>query len=617
MKRQIGSFFYKPSSRATQIRRKRWNIPGMVFRILKKTATAIGAIVLFSLFMGILMGALISGGGHKSMPSDMILVLNIEQGIGESPTNKSLLDPLAGRSITVHQFISALKKAKDDKRVRGLLVSMNSANIELAHIQEIRLALQEFRTSGKFAHLYTPSFSDLGSGIGAYYFASAFDQIWMQPVGMVSITGLSMEMPFGKDALEKIGVQAQFAHREEYKSAMESFTNNQMSPENKEMMASILKDLSGQMLGDIAADRDFSPERFTELVNKGLYTGTEALEAGLITRVDYADKLIDEVRAGKTEDELPLIAIEDYFSSFKKAPAKRGTKNIALVNITGQIVSGRKPEPGYATSDYISDALYKAAEDDTIDAIIVRVDSPGGSPSASETIRRSIVFAKEKGKKIIVSMGPVAASGGYWLSVDADRIFAMPSTLTGSIGVIMGKFQLQQLWEKLGVNWDRVRWGDNSGMWSANAPFNPDEMERINAAIDDTYQSFIDRVAAGRKMQPEDVRKIAKGRAWTGAQALENGLVDELGGLESAMSYTAKELGLSDSDKMNIVVMPKPLSPMEQLMVLMGEQVGIGQFLRTNASVFAPITPMVRQYETSKRIGAFQLYDPMTDLMNP
>ncbi len=586
----------------------------MIFRALKRASTVIGAVVLFSVFMGVVLGSMVAG-GSKPLPKDMILVLNVENGIRENATSASLMDPFAGQSITVHQFISALDKARNDERVRGLLVSLDSANIELAHIQEMRVAIHDFRSSGKFAHLYTPSFADLGSGIGAYYLASSFDQIWMQPVGMLTITGLSMEMPFGKAALEKLGVSAQFLHREEYKSAMESFTNTEMSPANREMMSSILRDLSSQMLGDISVDRKIASDTMVGLVDKGLLTGPEALKAGLITRIDYADKLVEEVRAGKTDEELPLVSVEDYFASVKGGHKKMGSKEVALVSVSGQIVSGSKPEPGMATSDYIADALYDAADDENIEAIVVRVDSPGGSPSASETIRRAIVHAKEKGKKIIVSMGPLAASGGYWVSVDADRIFAMPSTLTGSIGVIMGKFQLQQLWEKLGINWDRVRWGAHSSMWSSNDAFNDSELERLNAAIDSTYDGFIERVDEGRKMKPEDVRKIAKGRAWTGAQAVQNGLVDELGGLDSALDYTAQQLGVADRHELNVVQMPKPLTAVEQLMMMMGNQVGIGQFLHANASLFEPLLPLARRLQASDRIGPFQAYDPVLEEM--
>ncbi len=610
MKRQMGSFFYKPSPRTRQIRGKRWNFPAMVVKIFKRTATVIGGFVLFTIILSFILGLFVSSGTHKPLPQDMILVFNVENGIRESEMAASFIDPFAAQSLTVHQFISVLDKAKDDKRVQGILVSLDSAGIELAHIQELRTAVKSFRESGKYAHIYTASFTDLGSGMGAYYFASAFEQIWMQPVGMLSITGISMEMPYAKNALDKLGVEAQFVQREEYKSAMENFTNDQMSPENREAISSILNEISAMIVNDIAADRRLDQNVVEDLIDKGLLTGPESLKFSLIDRLDYPDVLVDEMRGDKTYDELPLVPVEDYYDSFRKQRPAAGATDIALVNIHGQIVSGSNPEPGFATSDYIADAIHEATDDENIKAIVVRVDSPGGSPSASETIRRAIVRAKEEGKKVIVSMGPVAASGGYWVSVDADRIFALPSTLTGSIGVVMGKFQLGGLWEKLGINWDSVRWGERSDMWSVNEPFDEGDMARINAAIDETYDGFLERVAKGRGMKPEQVREVAKGRAWTGSQAIKNGLVDDIGGLDDALDYAARELGRKDRHDLNVIPLPKPLSPFEQMMMLVNRQASVSEILRLNAGMFAPVMPAIQNMHAIDRMGPFQAYDP-------
>lgn len=612
MKRQLGSFFYRPTTSAPAIQRRRWNVPRIIFQAIKKTCTVIGAVILFSITMGIIGGLLVSG---KSvvLPNDMILVWNVQSKVGETPLQASLMDPFARETMTVSQLVTAFDKARDDKRVRGVLVSLDNSAFELAHIQELRDAIKRFRAAGKFAHIYTPSFTDLGSGIGAYYFASAFDQIWMQPIGFVSVTGISMEMPFTKDVLDKVGANAQFLHREEYKSAMESFTNTSMSPANREMMTSILNDISGKIMTDIAEDRKIRSADLKAFVDQGLLTGSESLKAGLITRLDYADVLVKETRekiTGEKDSEKPeLVDIEDYHSNFETHHASGKSSDVALVHISGEIIPGSDPEPGRATSDYIATAIQEAIDDDSIKAIVIRIDSPGGSPTASETIRRSIVNAKAKGKKVIVSMGPVAASGGYWIAVDADRIFALPSTLTGSIGVIMGKFELSALWDKVGVNWDGIQWGQNAGMWSGNKPFSDSERARMNNAIDDTYNNFIERVAQGRHMKPENVRAIAKGRAWTGLQAKQNGLVDDIGGLDVALDYTAVQLGLKDRDSLNIVPMPKPLSSMEQFISLLGGQVQINQFMQ-NSALLEWMAPILRRAQTVERSGLIQTYDP-------
>ncbi len=615
MKRRLGSYFYKSKTRPEEITRKRWNISRIVKKVLHRTCMVLGAAMLISIFLVFLAGMF--AGGAKTLPDSMVLAINITDPIGETEHGRTLTDPLRAPGTTVQALIEALDRAAVDPRVHGVVASLDNAGIDMAHIQEIRAAVKRFRASGKFAHIYTASFADLGSGIGAYYFASAFDEIWMQPVGLVSMTGLALDMPFGKGTLEKMGVTAQFLHREEYKSAMESFTNSEMSPANREMMTSILRDLSMQLFNDIAHDRNMPAPVLQAELDKGLIAGDAALKAGLITRLDYADVLVKEaqekVSGGKENKEPDIVSIDDYHAAMFGEKKTSTGANVALVRVSGEIVPGDEAEPGMATGDYIAGAIDEAAENPTIKVIVVRVNSPGGSPSASETIRRAIVHAKEEGKKIIVSMGPVAASGGYWVSVNADRIYAMPSTLTGSVGVIMGKFELSGLWDKLGVNWDGVSWGKNARMWSVNAPMSETERAALNAAIDSTYGDFIDRVAEGRGMDKEKVRSIAKGRAWTGLQAKENGLVDEIGGLDASMEYAAELAGVKNRAQLKVIELPEPLTPLQQFMKLMDGQVSLGQDL----SMLKSLAPVMRSVGTIRRGGPVQAYDPDLMTMRP
>jgi len=615
MRRQFGSIFTQVKPRKAQIAKKRWAIWPIVKKVVTRTCMVIGAMVLISMTFSIITLSTLSSKTSATLPSDMVLVLNIEEGMYETAIPSSFSDPFSFQSLTVHQVIEALSHAAKDKRVHGLLVSLDDASIDLTHIQELREAIKAFRASGKFAYLYTASFSDLGSAIGAYYFASVFEQIWMQPVGFLSITGISMEMPFGRAALEKIGARADFLQREEYKSALENLTHDQMTPANQEMMESILGDLSGQMIRDIAQDRAMKPAQFQALVDKGLFTGTQALQAKLIDRLDYSDVLVDEVQKKlkekhKHEEEVPLVTLEDYYPAIDRTLTAESGPKVALVTIAGEIVPGSEEEPGYATADYIADAIHDAGENKEIKTIVLRIDSPGGSPTASETIRRAVVKAKENGKKIVVSMGPVAASGGYWLAVDADHIFAMPSTLTGSIGVIMGKFEVSQLWPKLGISWDGMQWGRNAGMWSINRPFTPEERAQMNGAIEDTYQQFLTRVAEGRGMKVENVRAIAKGRAWTGTQAKANGLIDDVGSLTATLDYVAKELGQKSRHELNIIHMPKPLSPVEQLMNLLSQQASMGDLVKSIEPVVTALHPAMREIQTIDRSGPILTYDP-------
>lgn len=619
-RRSTGSFFYKaPRAVNADSANKKSGILGFVGRAVKRICLFIGGVLFFSFMVGFIIGLVF--GGSKKLPDDMVLVLNVTDPIGETEHARSLVDPLAAAGITIGDLIETLDDARTDDRVRGILVSLDNAGIQLAHIQELRAAVHRFRAAGKFAHIYTSSFADLGSGMGAYYLASAFDSIWMQPVGMVSMTGLSLEMPFARGVLDKIGAKAEFLQREEYKSAMESFTNDKMSGPNREAMQSILDDLSKQIVTDIAEDRKMTPSKVQELIDQGLLTGKNALAAGVIDRLDYADVLVDKLReeiTGKAGgDEPPLVFVEDYFAAEQAKKDAGATANTALVHVSGEIIPGYDPEPGYATGDYIAGGIMDAADDEDIRAIVVRVDSPGGSPSASETIRRALVYAKEKGKKVVVSMGPVAASGGYWVSVDADHIFAMPSTLTGSIGVIMGKFELSALWDKVGVNWESISWGRNARMWSTNSPMSDTERESLNIAIDDTYDSFIERVSQGRKIPVDQVRSIAKGRAWTGTQAQANGLVDKVGGLDAALDYAAVQIGLEDRTKLEVRVVPEPLTTFEQLMNLLGTQVSMGSYSEQLSLLMGVVMPQARKAEVMTRLGPVQAYDVNVPVIKP
>lgn len=615
MSRRFGSFFYqaKPAQAHAAVPQKHNGILSFVGGFIRKACLFLGAVVLFAIVMGVIAGAFFGGASPSDLPDKMVLVLNVTDPIGESETIRSMADPFAPAGLTAPYVIDALDKAAKDARVQGVLVSLDAGGMQLSHIQELRAAVKRFRLSGKFAHIYSASFADLGSGTGAYYFASAFDRIWMQPVGMVSLTGLSLEMPFAKKALGKLGASAEFLQREDYKSAMESFTRDSISPENREMMNSILRDFSSQIFKDIAADRGLTNEALKAVTDKGLLTGDDALAAHLITDLDYADALLDEVQGDRkgTKGEVPLVSLEDYADATSKRVGLPAA-DVALVRVSGEIVPGDEAEPGYATSDYIAEGINRAAESKKIKVVVVRIDSPGGSPTASETIRRAIVKAKEKGKKVVVSMGPVAASGGYWVAVDADRIFAMPSTLTGSIGVLMGKFELSGLWEKLGIHWDTLSQGENAQIWSMNKKLSESERAALENAIDSTYDSFLTRVAEGRRMKKDDVRAVARGRAWTGLQAKERGLVDEIGGMDAALDYAATVAGVKERGKLKVIELPEPLSPWRQIMRMMGHSSSAAKIFGGGQipPAVREMLPLLHQARAMQRMGAVQAYDP-------
>ncbi len=387
-----------------------------------------------------------------------------------------------------------------------------------------------------------------------------------------------------------------------------------MSSANREMTGALLNDFSKTIFDDIIADRKLKPALLRSEMDKGLISGPDAIKAHLIDKVDHLDILMDGLSQAAAEKKPETIDALEYLAAVQQPEPALHAANVALVQVDGEIIPGNKPKPGYATGEYISSAIRDAADQENIRAIVVRVNSPGGSPSASETIRRSIVYAKGKNKKVYVSMGPLAASGGYWLVVDADRIFALPTTITGSIGVIMGKFDISQTWKKIGVNWDSLQWGQNARLWSMNAPLDERGYATLNAAIDETYNAFIDRVATGRKMDKEKAHALAKGRAWSGIAGKKNGLVDEIGCLNDTLDYAATQMGLRSHADLRVVTLPTPLSAFEEFMTLFGTQVRSGIFDFKTLSILKPYLDKMQMMEN---IGPVQAYDPSFESLRP
>lgn len=590
------------------IRRKRWNIGRIMGRALKRTCMVLGAIMLVWIVLSASVVMMMGGGARKApLPDKMVVVLKLDRGLVEKAGSPTLFDPFPYRQPNLHDVIAKIDDAAQDVRVKGFVLSLKSGGLSLTQIQELRSAIERFRATGKFTKFHTPSFVDYGQGMGLYYLASAFEEIWMQPVGMLGLTGISLEMPYARGALDKIGAHPEFLQREEYKSAMENFAAKEMSPASRESYQSIVDDYAEQMVGTIARERKISKSVMKSYVDMGLLGGEEALKAKLIDRLDYADVMIDDmdetITGDRDTDEGIYVPLADYH---RTAPRAKKRDTVAVVQVVGAIMPGTSREVSGAAADDIAAALYDAAEDERIKAVLLRVDSPGGSPSASETIRRAVLNVQKEGKKVVVSMGSVAASGGYWVAAPADAIYASPATLTGSIGVVMGKMSLGALWDKLGINWQSIRYGENAGMFSMNEKLDAPARARMNAIIDETYDQFLMRVAEGRGMSKEEARKVAKGRAWTGAQAKENGLVDALGGQSDALDYIARELGHKSRNDLTVIELPRRKRPLEQLMELMETQVSMGQWLGAARAEFATWRGLSSGVQAVEPLGLFQ-----------
>ncbi|MFI6387776.1 signal peptide peptidase SppA [Nonomuraea sp. NPDC050547] len=497
----------------------------------------------------------------------LVLELDLTEGLTEGPPADPLSALLSMRKPRLADVLGGLKRARHDSRVKALIVKIGGQPLGLAMVQELRQAVIHFRASGKLTVAFSETFGEFGNGTVPYYLASAFERVYLQPSGDVGLTGVALEARFIKNALGKLGIAYEGAQRHEYKTAANMFTQDHMTEPHRESMTRIAESVTEQVVAGIADGRRLDPEKVRELVDRGPFIGNEAVEAGLVDRLAYRDEVYDEVKKAAGADSMLL-----FVSRYAKAPAVRklphpGADTVALVHGSGPIRMGRSGRSplggggGAMGSDTIAAALRAARRDEHVKAVVFRVDSPGGSYVASDTVWREVVLTR-KTKPVIVSMGDVAASGGYFVAMAADVIVAQPGTLTGSIGVFGGKPVLSELLEKVGVSSELISQGANAGMFSTSRAFSPEQWDRVNAWLDRIYDDFVGKVATGRKLTRERAHELARGRVWTGADALEGGLVDELGGLEDALVLARKRAGLADDAPVRTY--PR-LNPLERL----------------------------------------------------
>jgi protease-4 len=514
---------------------------------------------------------------HHGVPSGCVLELNLRV----APPEAGGMDPLAiitggGRPLVLREAVSALHRAAEDSRVAGLIARVELPASAAGPVQELREAIAAFtavKPSLAWAETYPGTLS--------YYLASAFGEVWMQPSGTVGLIGFATNALFLRDALDKAGIEAQFVARGEYKSAANLFTQDRYTDAHREADTRLLESLRAQVWQAIAESRNVGRDSLDELADQAPLLRDVALKSGLIDRVGFRDEayariaelvgaegLSPESGDADADDAPPRLYVSRYAratgpggSPRPSIPGRGPKSTIAVVTVAGPIVSGRGGSrlpfgSSNAGSDTIAAGLREAASDDSVSAIVLRVDSPGGSVTASETIWREVKKARERGKPVVASMGAVAASGGYYVSMDADAIVANPGTITGSIGVLTGKLVARDLKDRLGVGSDAVRTNANADAWSINAPFTPEQHAQVEAEADLFYTDFVQRVAEGRNLSVEAVETVARGRVWTGADALEHGLVDELGGLRTAVRRAKVLAGLDEDDKVRIVGYP-------------------------------------------------------------
>lgn len=494
------------------------------------------------------------------LPSNAVLVIDATGQIEEQRSPDLFSAFGAFTTPVLHDYVDAIDAAAKDSHIAGLVVRIAPLETGWGKLEEIRSHLLAFRKSGK------PSICYLGyDGIGnpEYYLATACQQIWLVPTAPVSIRGMMAEALFFRGTLDKLKIVPEFYHIAEYKTAGNTFTEKQFTPAHKEEVEGLLHSIYDLYLNDASKARGMDRAQFEALLNRGPFSSSDAVTNKIVDRLGYWDQLQDYFK-GRAQGWNP-VSLNRYRSSI----SNDGTANIAVVHASGLIVSGDSGSTSGGGSvmggDSVAADLRTARKDHSIKAIVLRVDSGGGSVVGSEVIRREVELANQV-KPVVVSMSDVAASGGYWIAAPARKIVADPGTITGSIGVLIGKFNVSGLYALLGMSTDSVATSDNATMFSAQQNFTPAQRAYIQKSLNDTYADFTKGVAQGRKMTVEAVDKIGKGRVWSGVQAKEIGLVDELGGLDRAIEIAKQLSNIPAAESVHIVRYPEEKSFFEQFL---------------------------------------------------
>jgi protease-4 len=482
--------------------------------------------------------------------------------------------------LDLRETVNRIDKAANDRTITGMILDIQNPSIGRGKIYELRAAIQRFRAKGK--KVYAQVDSAMPSD---YMLASACDEIVMPETGTIILPGVYAEATFYKGLLEKLGIDADFMHIGDFKGAAEPMTREKYSAPVRENMTALVESLYDEMVTTVVKDRPLSVAQVKEIIDRGLVTAKEAKKLGLIDRIDYPDELRQDL--AKSYDATPLVYVENYgqkkvdtdFSGpmgfIKLMQAMMGGdsaskrdegKKIAIIYALGAITSGKSEADPFGSevmgSTTIIEALRAANKDKDVAAIVLRIDSPGGSALASDLIWHETQVID---KPIVASMGDVAGSGGYYIAMGADKIIATPGTITGSIGVVGGKLAVRGLYKKLGITTETIERGRNSGLFNSSGPFTESERVVVRNMMEDCYDQFTEKAAEGRKMPVDELRKLAGGRVYTGRQALANGLVDELGSLHDALQAAKQLAGIDKDTKVLIETLPEPTNFLQSL----------------------------------------------------
>jgi protease-4 len=529
------------------------------------------------------------------IPDRATLVLRPGGEIQEIAPDDAVQQLIGGDVATVRDFVRSLQMAKRDPRVSSVLLQPTALQLPFwAKVQELRDAIIDFRESGKKVIAYLEY-----GGDREYYLASAADQIFLLPTSPLDLTGVASYEIFLRGTLDKLGATPDFVSVGEYKTAVNQFTERGFTPEHREMSLSLNRDMYDQLVRGIAQARGKSEDEIRQVIDQGPFTPQAALQAGLIDDLAYLDQLDDRVpELSSGSGALRRIEGSDYARVSPRSLGIRPRSRVAVIYAVGTITSGRSGSGvngAVVGSETMVEQIRRVRDDRSIRAIILRVDSPGGSSVASDVIWRELMITRDQNpeRPIIASMSDLAASGGYYISMPAHAIVAQPATLTGSIGVFGGKFAISGTLDKLGITTETVASGRNATTASPLAPFSTEQRAKVQEYMDDFYRTFITKVAAARDKTPEEIDRVARGRVWSGAQALERGLVDELGGLDRAVALAKDRAGIAEDEDVELVVYPQRRTLYEAFREQFGSGEAsvaalLGPHGRAAASVLAP-----------------------------
>jgi protease-4 len=534
--------------------------------VLIITSIVVGLALVALIGLAVLVAALRQS--EPSIENNSVLALRVAGSLPDYVPNDPLRKLFGNTDQSLSNLILQFKKAKVDDRIKVIILDITMSGAGWGKSEEIRDAIADFRSSGKPVYAYMEYATDK-----EYYLASACDKIYLAPPGELFINGLAADVMFFRGSLDKLGIYPDMVQIGKYKTAVETFTRKDMSDANREFMNALLDDLFGRYVDTVAKARGKSSEEMRTIIDDAPYSAAKAKEMGLIDGVGYRDEIEKELKTKlgyKESDELRVVKGSTYSGIEPESLGLDKGEKIAVIYATGDIGSGKSENsPGgnqSIGSDTLSKAVKDAGDDKSIKAIVIRVDSPGGSGLASDIIWHAVEVAKAK-KPVVVSMSDVAASGGYYIATGAHKIIAEPSTITGSIGVFAGKPVVKGFYDWLGISNEYILRGKQAGMFRESEKFTPEERTKFEELIKKTYyEDFVPKVAKGRNKTPEYIDSIAQGRVWTGAQGRERGLVDEFGGLDRAVEV-ARELARIPKDKgVHRVVLPYPRTFLQELL---------------------------------------------------